>query len=263
AFVGCSNYPECRYTRPFATGEAAEGEAPSGDRELGRDAATGRAVALKNGRFGWYVELTPEPGADAKEKPPRASLPKEWSVESLDLERGLRLLSLPREVGRHPEDGEPILAGLGRYGPYVQHGKTYASLDGIDDAFEVGLNRAVTLIAEKRAGGGARGRGAASQPLKALGAHPTRGDEMSVMPGRFGPYIKAGKLNVTIPKGTDPATLTLQAAAALVDAKAEAGGGAKPARGRKPAAAKAPAKQATQASAKKGAKAPAKARAKS
>ena len=148
-------------------------------------------------------------------------------------------MSLPREIGRDPTDGEAILAGLGRYGPYVQHGKTYASLESIEEAFEVGLNRAVTLIAEKRAGG-PRGRGAGAAALKALGPHPTRGDEMSVMPGRFGAYIKCGKVNATLPKGTDVETLTAEAAAKLVDAKA----GAEPsAKAKRPAAKKAPAKK--------------------
>ena len=213
AFIGCSNYPECRYTRPFATGEGGEGEAQSGDRELGVDPATGKPVWVKVGRFGPYVELSGD------EKPKRSSLPKGWSPGGLDLEQALRLLSLPREVGRDPTDGEPILAGLGRYGPYVQHGKTYASVDSIEDAFEIGLNRAVTLIAEKKAGG-PRGRGAAATPTRTLGPHPTRGDEISIMPGRYGAYIKAGKLNVTLPKGADVDSLTLEEAVRLVDAKA-------------------------------------------
>ncbi|MEO6340683.1 MAG: type I DNA topoisomerase, partial [Caulobacteraceae bacterium] len=152
SFVGCSNYPTCRYTRPLASPEGGEQQAESGDRELGQDPAGGRAISLKIGRFGPYVERATDPD-DPKEKPQRSSLPKGWTPASIDLAGALRLLSLPREVGRHPEDGEPILAGLGRYGPYVQHGKTYASVDSIDEAFEVGLNRAVTLIAEKRAGG--------------------------------------------------------------------------------------------------------------
>ena len=213
AFIGCSNYPDCRYTRPFATGEAVEGEAPAGDRELGVDPATGRPVLLKVGRFGPYVEL----GSD--DKPKRSSLPKGWTPGGLDLEQALKLLSLPREVGRDPQDGEPILAGLGRYGPYVQHGRTYASVDSIEDAFEIGLNRAVTLIAEKKAGG-PRGRGAGATPTRVLGPHPTRGDELSIMPGRYGAYIKMGKVNVTLPKGADVDSLSLEEAARLVDAKA-------------------------------------------
>ena len=246
AFIGCSNYPECRFTRPFATGEAAEGEAPAGDRELGVDPATGRPVLLKVGRFGPYVEL----GSD--DKPKRSSLPKGWTPGGLDLERALRLLSLPREVGRDPQDGEPILAGLGRYGPYVQHGKTYASVDSIEDAFEIGLNRAVTLIAEKKAGG-PRGRGAASTPTRVLGPHPTKGDEISIMPGRYGAYIKAGKVNVTLPKGADVDSLSLEEAARLVDAKAGVESVEKKAK-RAPAKAKPAAKPATASKAKTAAK---------
>ncbi len=234
AFIGCSNYPECRFTRPFGV-EGAEGEAGPADQELGLDPDSGRPVRLKVGRFGPYVEL------EGGDKPRRASLPREWPASGLDLVQALKLLALPREVGRAPEDGEPILANLGRYGPYVQHGKTYASLGGIDEVWEVGINRAVTLIAEKRAGAG-RGRGAAAQPLKVLGAHPTRGDELSVMPGRYGAYIKAGKVNVTLPKGTDLDALTLEQAARLVDAKAgvdgvEAKAARSGARGAKPKAA--------------------------
>ena len=137
---------------------------------------------LKIGRFGPYVEET------AQDKPRRSSLPKGWQPADLDLEKALRLLSLPRAVGADPRDGQPILAGLGRYGPYVQHGKTYASLSDIEEVFEVGLNRAVTLIAEKRAGGGRPQRGQASA-LKDLGAHPETGEPVRVLSGRFGPYI--------------------------------------------------------------------------
>ena len=268
AFVGCSNYPECRFTRPLAQPEGGEGAAPAGDRELGHDPATGWPVWLKVGRFGPYVELTnPTPPAPAEppskgkgkappaEKPKRSSLPKGWTQESLDLEQALRLLSLPRTVGPHPEDGEPILAGLGRYGPYVQHGKTYASVDSIEDAFEVGLNRAVSLIAEKRSGGAGRGRGGA--PLKELGAHPTSGEALTVMPGRFGAYIKAGKVNVTLPKGADVEALTLEQAARLVDAKAGVEAVEKKAARAKPAA-----QAAAKAKAKPAAKARPKARAK-
>ena len=268
AFVGCSNYPECRFTRPLAQPEGGEGAAPAGDRELGHDPATGWPVWLKVGRFGPYVELTnPTPPAPAEppskgkgkappaEKPKRSSLPKGWTQESLDLEQALRLLSLPRTVGPHPEDGEPILAGLGRYGPYVQHGKTYASVDSIEDAFEVGLNRAVSLIAEKRGGGAGRGRGGA--PLKELGAHPTSGEALTVMPGRFGAYIKAGKVNVTLPKGADVEALTLEQAARLVDAKAGVEAVEKKAARAKPAA-----QAAAKAKAKPAAKARPKARAK-
>ena len=127
----------------------------------------------------------------------------------------MRLLSLPREVGVSPDDGKPILAGLGRYGPYVQHDKTYASLANIEEAFEVGLNRAITLIAEKRAGGprGARGT---SAPLKELGDHPATGKPVRILAGRFGPYIKHEDTNANVPRGKDPQAVTLEEAVALL-----------------------------------------------
>jgi len=252
AFIGCSRYPECKYTRPVASPDASEGGADGGDRELGVDPATGQPVHLKIGRFGPYVETTP-PDAD---KPKRSSLPKGWSPASLDLEKALRLLALPREVGAHPEDGKMITAGLGRYGPFVQHAGTYANVTDIDEVFEVGLNRAVALLAEKRAG--RAGRGAATAPLKDLGAHPETGEPIQVMAGRFGPYVKSGKINATLPKGTAPEDLTLEDALPLLAAKAGAAPNAKKAAAKKPATAKKPA--AKKAPAKKPAakKAPAK-----
>jgi len=163
AFIGCSNYPECRFTRQLSANGAA-----SADKVLGKDPETGLDVAIKSGRFGTYLQLG---GAskDKEEKPKRAGIPKGWSLDDMTLESALKLLSLPREIGKSPEDGEPILAGIGRFGPYVQHGKTYANLDSSEDVFAIGLNRAVTLIAEKRANpskgrrfGGDPGRSSAS-----------------------------------------------------------------------------------------------------
>ena len=223
AFIGCSNYPECRFTRPLATPDGENGEAEVSDRELGVDPATGQAVWLKVGRFGPYVE---EANGD---KPKRASLPKGWPPATIDLEKALRLLSLPREVGTHPEDGEVILAGIGRYGPYVQHNGTYANLENADEVVEVGLNRAVAVLAEKRAGGGRPQRGAAAA-LKELGAHPEDGQPVRVLSGRFGPYIKHGSVNANVPKGSDPQALTLDEAVALLAERAAKGGGKKPAK---------------------------------
>ncbi len=233
SFIGCSNYPECRYTRGFG---AAANEAETGtDRDLGVDPSTGQPVQLKIGRFGPYVE-TANPG---EEKPKRSSLPKGWSPVSLTLEQAIRLLALPREVGMHPEDGKPITAGLGRYGPFVLHAGTYANVADIDEVFDVGLNRAVTLLADKRAGKFA-GRGQAAAPLKDLGAHPETGDPVHVMAGRFGPYVKSGKINATLPKGTAPEDLTMEQALPLLAAKA--GAAPKKKVPVKKAAAKAPAK---------------------
>ena len=217
AFIGCSRYPDCKYTRPVASPSAEDGSAESGDRELGVDPATGQPVQLKIGRFGPYVEMAPPDG----EKPKRSSLPKGWSPASLDLDRALKLLSLPRQVGVHPEDGKTISAGLGRYGPFILHDGTYANVSDIEEVFDIGLNRAVALLAEKRAGGG-RGRGAATTPLKDLGAHPETGEPIHVMAGRFGPYVKSGKINATLPRGTTPEDLTLEVALPLLAAKAGA-----------------------------------------
>ena len=232
AFIGCSNYPECRFTRQIAQGEGEEsGEAT--DKELGLDPVTGRSVWLKNGRFGPYVEMTAAEG----DKPARASLPKTWPPASIDLEKALRLLRLPREVGNHPEDGSMILAGIGRYGPYVQHAGTYANLESAEEVFEVGLNRAVAVLAEKRAGG--KFQRAAASALAELGAHPADGAPVRVLSGRFGPYIKHGSTNANLPKGREPASLTLDEAVALLAEREAKGGGKKPAK--KAAAKKAPA----------------------
>ncbi|HTK34191.1 MAG TPA: type I DNA topoisomerase [Caulobacteraceae bacterium] len=237
AFIGCSNYPECRFTRPIAAPEGGEEAAESGDRELGTDPVTGRPVWLKIGRFGPYVELAADP-SDAKAKPKRGSLPKGWPPASLDLEKALRLLNLPREVGLHPEDGQMILAGIGKYGPYVQHAGTYANLSSADEVFDVGLNRAVSVLAEKRAG--AKGGRTGPSALKDLGAHPATGEPVRVLSGRFGPYVNSGKINANVPKGTEPADLTMEQAVALLAERAAKGGGkARPARKAKAAPAKA------------------------
>ena len=256
AFIGCSNYPECRFTRQLATAEG-DGEAEAADKELGINPATGRAVWLKNGRFGPYVE---EPAAiDSGDKPKRSSLPKGWLPGAVDLEKALRLLALPREVGLHPDDGKKITAGLGRFGPFVLHEGTYANLENPEEVFDIGLNRAVALLADKRAGGGRPQRGQAAA-LADLGVHPEDGKPVKVLSGRFGPYIKHGDTNANVPKGADPAALTLEEAVVLLAERVAKGGGKKPAK--KTAAKKAPAKAPAKAKAADGAapakKAPAK-----
>ncbi|TAL30030.1 MAG: type I DNA topoisomerase [Phenylobacterium sp.] len=227
-FLGCSNYPECRHTRPLTVAEEGE-DGPTGDRELGIDPVTGETVFLKTGRFGVYVQL------GEGEKPKRSSLPKGWSAPDMDLEKGLRLLRLPREVGLHPEDGKPILAGIGRFGPFVLHEGTYANLPTADEVFEVGVNRAVDLIATKRAGR----RGGEAAALKDLGAHPVDGQPIRVLSGRYGPYIKHGSTNANVPRGADPLEVTLEQAVALIAEREAKGGGKKakkPARAAKPKA---------------------------
>jgi len=226
AFIGCSNYPECRFTRQLATSEG-DGEGEVADRDLGINPATGRAVWLKNGRFGPYVE---EPAAvDSGDKPKRSSLPKGWTPATLDLEKALRLLSLPREVGLHPDDGKKITAGLGRFGPFVLHEGTYANLENPEDVFDIGLNRAVAVLADKRAGGGRPQRGQAAA-LADLGVHPEDGKPVKVLSGRFGPYIKHGDTNANVPKGSDPAAMTLAEAVVLLAERVAKGGGKKPAK---------------------------------
>jgi DNA topoisomerase-1 len=230
AFVGCSNYPECRYTRQLA----ADGEATA-DRSLGQDPDTGRDVWVKAGRFGPYIQLGEQKDYEEGEKPKRAGIPKGTSPGDVELELALKLLSLPREIGKHPETGEPITAGLGRFGPFVKHEKTYASLEAGDEVFDIGINRAVTLIAEKIAKGPSRRFGA--DPGKAIGDHPTLGT-VTVKSGRYGAYVTAGGVNATIPAEFEKDTVTIAQAIALIDERAAKGGGKKPKKAAKPAKAK-------------------------
>jgi DNA topoisomerase-1 len=221
AFIGCSNYPECRYTRQLAeTGEKAP---PAEAKVLGTDPETGLEVTLRTGRFGPYVQLGEGNG---KEKPKRASIPKGTDPDSLELDRALALLALPREVGAHPETGKPILAGFGRYGPYVQHDGKYASLSSPEEVFEVGLNRAVSLLAEKAANRRPRG----ASVIKELGEHPSLGGKVQVLSGRYGPYVKHGKVNATLPKDIEPEQTTIEQAVELIAARSAKGTGKRPAR---------------------------------
>ena len=227
AFIGCSNYPDCRYTRPLGVADETEAELAGEGRLLGHD--NGDPITLRTGRFGPYVQRG-EATAEVP-KPPRASLPKGWSIDAIDLEKALMLLSLPRPVGPHPEDGELVEAGIGRYGPFVKHGRKYANLPDVDEVFTIGMNRAVEVLAAKKA----RGR-AAPEPLRKLGAHPD-GGEIAVFEGRYGPYVKWEKVNATLPKDVTPEAVTLEQALELVNAKAGAKGKKKTAKA-KPAAKK-------------------------
>ena len=236
-FVGCGRYPECRYTRPIG-GEAAEG----GDRVLGED--NGDEISLRSGRFGPYVQRGE--ATEENKKPKRASLPKGWQADEMTLEKALTLLSLPRVIGEHP-DGGAISSNFGRFGPYIMHKgpedakPVYANLKDPTDVFEIGMNRAVELLAEKRANPG-RGRGAAAKPLKELGEHPESGGAIAIMEGRYGPYVKWEKVNATLPKDVTPETVTLDMAVALIAEKAAKSGGKKTA-AKKPAAKKTTAKK--------------------
>ncbi len=221
AFIGCSNYPECNFTRQMTPG--ANGGV-NGTKVLGEDPVTGLEVSLRGGRFGPYLQLGETSKEKDAEKPKRAGLPKGLAPDDVDLEKALALLALPREVGMHPEDGEPIVAGIGRFGPYVKHGKTYANIDSNEDVLTVGLNRAVSLIAEKKANPG-RGRRFGGDPGKSLGDHPDQGGPIVVKNGRYGPYVSHAGVNATLPSDMTPDTVTLEQAIGLLEARIAKGGG--------------------------------------
>ncbi len=242
AFIGCSNYPECRYTRPI-TGEVEGGDIAGPDgKELGYD-ELGQKVTLRSGRFGPYVQLGDV--TEEEPKPKRASIPKGVDLENVDLKMALDLLSLPRFIGEHP-DGGKVSSAIGRYGPYVmwempiEEGKKtarkiYANIKDAEEVFIIGMNRAVELIAEKMAKGG---RGTAATPIKELGEHPTEGGPVNVMDGRYGPYVKWAKINATLPKELEPADVTMERALELIEAKAATKGKRKKPAPKKKAAAK-------------------------
>jgi DNA topoisomerase-1 len=221
AFVGCSRYPECSYTRQLTPG--ANGDTAT--KLLGKDPITGEDVTLRGGRFGPYVQLG-EGNRDTKEKPKRSGLPKGLAPDDVDLQVALGLLSLPRDVGKDPESGEMIIAGIGRFGSYVKLGKTYANLEPGDDVLNIGLNRAVTLIAEKKANPG-KGRRFGADPGRSLGEHPDKGGPIIVKNGRYGAYVSHDGVNATLPSEKTLDTVTLEEAVALIDARIAAGGGKK------------------------------------
>jgi len=194
-----------------------------GPKSLGADPATGQQVYVQHGRFGHYVQLGENPPrvkGKAAEKPKRASLPGGVSASAVTLDEALRLLSLPRELGAHPEDGEIVVAAIGRFGPYVKHGDEFRSLEDTDDVYTVSIERALELLkAPKKS----RRRTATKTVLRSLGAHPQTGGEVKLMEGRYGPYVTDGQVNASVPKGSDPASLTLESAVALLKARAEAG----------------------------------------
>ena len=254
AFIGCSNYPECRYTRPLVA-PGAEGENTAafaeGQRSLGTDPETGQEVTLRRGPYGLYVQLG-EGGTDDKGKPTkprRASLTRDMDPERLDLEKALALLSLPRVVGRDPETGGEITAGIGRFGPYIKLGATYQSLEPGDDVLSLGMNRAMELLAKARA------------KVRLLGNHPKDGAPVEIRKGRFGPYALHGKIVANLPRGVEMETVTLEEAVALLaekgkemkpkGAKAGARGAAKRATTAKPAEEEAPKPAARKAVARK------------
>ncbi|WP_286830880.1 MULTISPECIES: type I DNA topoisomerase [Kordiimonas] len=233
AFIGCSNYPECGYTRQFGNKGDADGDGNADEpATLGNDPESGEPISIRTGRFGPYIQV----GEAVKgEKPKRASIPKDIDTGDVDLEKALALLSLPREIGAHPEDGKMITSAIGRYGPYVAHDGTYAKLQSSEEVFTVGLNRAVSLVADAKAK-----KGGGKTVLKELGEHPDDGDAVRVLDGRYGPYVNHKRTNATLPKGTEPESVTLEQALEWLAAKATK---KKPAAKKKAAAKKAPAKK--------------------
>ena len=239
AFIGCSNYPDCRFTRPFGPpGTESSAIGPDG-KLLGHDGED--PISLRDGRYGPYVQrgnLTEE-----NPKPQRMSIPKTWAIDELTFEKAVQLLSLPREIGPHPEDGVLIESSIGRFGPYVKHGTMYANITDIDEVWTIGMNRAVEELAKKAARGG---RGAAATPLLELGEHPSEGGPVNVMSGKYGPYVKWGKVNATIPKEVEPEKVTMDMAVALITEKAPSKKKSttkKKAAAKKPATKKLPAKK--------------------
>ena len=233
-FYGCSAYPECDYTRPLSGGNE------EGPTVLGLDPASGQNILLMNGRYGWYVQIgeTPE---DKKIKPRRATWPKAVPVENPSLDFALKLLSLPREVGKHPETGKPIVANIGRFGPYLLHDAKFKSIPKTDDVYTIELPRALEVLVMERAprGGNAEAAG------KPLGNHPEDGKPLTLLNGRYGWYVKHGTVNATLPKDIDPEAITLDEALELVAARAAKGPATKKKAAPKKAAAKAAPKKTT------------------
>ena len=238
SFVGCSNYPDCKFTRQMtANGEAASA-VPAEGIELGVHPDTGEKVTRRQGRFGPYLQLGEVPEG-SKEKPKRASIPRAFDPVDIDLDTALKFLSLPRQIGLHPETQTPIVSNFGRFGPFILHDGTYVNLESAEEVFTVGINRAVDMLAAKKAKGfSPRGRAAA---LKDLGAHPDGTGTVQVFNGKYGAYVKHGKINATLPKDKTPETITLDEAVALIAEREAKGPGKKPAR--KAVAKKSPAKK--------------------
>jgi len=205
AFVACSNYPDCKYTQKFGQGgEQAQSEGPQD---------LGNGILLKSGRFGPYVERGDK----------RASIPKDVPADDVTIDVAERLLSLPREIGPHPETGKPITASIGRYGPYLAHDGKYAKLNSTAEVFETGMNAAVAKLADAASAGGRQRGGASREPIAVLGKHPASGGEIKVMAGRYGPYVTDGSTNATLPRGKEPKSVTLDEAVRLIDERAAKG----------------------------------------
>ncbi len=234
AFVGCSRYPDCRFTRPLAIDKGdGTGDGFDGTKTIGVDPVSSEVVSLRKGPYGLYLQLGE--GAEGL-KPKRVSLPRDLQADAVTLEIALQLLALPRDIGLHPTDGKQVQAGLGRFGPYIKHGTDYRSLAGTEDLLSVGINRAVDLLAQPK---GARRGGAPAKPLRAVGLHPADNKPIEAGVGRYGPFVKYGKTYANLPKDGDPETVTLEHAIRLIDERLAKSGGGKPRRSRSSAVKKA------------------------
>ena len=217
-FVGCSSYPECKYTRRLSHNGDDDGaeEMAAGPKLLGLDPATKLEISLRKGPYGPYVQLGEETVEGKKKiKPKRTSIPRGFVVADIDLATAIKLIGLPRDIGQHPEDQVMMQAGIGRFGPFVKHGGTYVSLPDAQEVLSVGVNRAVALLAEK----GTRRGGQTATPIRELGNHPEDDKPVNMYKGRYGPYVKHGRTNASIPKGREPDTVTLAEAIDLLNAR--------------------------------------------
>ncbi|MCC7048559.1 MAG: topoisomerase DNA-binding C4 zinc finger domain-containing protein, partial [Alphaproteobacteria bacterium] len=214
AFIGCANYPECKFTRPLAVMDGS-GEAGGliDKRELGPDPATAKPVSLRQGPYGPYVQLGEADPEKKDEKPKRVSLPKGMPPGEVTLERAVALLGLPRVVGKHPESHEDILAGIGRFGPYLKHAGVFKSIPKDEDVLTIGLNRAVDLLATA-------GKGRQRPPGREIGKHPQDQAPVTVHQGKYGPYVAHGKVYASLPRDMDEKDVTLDQAVALLAARA-------------------------------------------
>jgi len=228
AFIGCSNYPECKFTKKLSVAGSGDDDSDTalaaGPIALGIDEESSELVTIRKGPYGPYIQLgeapdkdTPKTKGKTNAKPKRVSVPKGMDPLAIDLEKGLGLLALPREVGQHPESGKLISAGIGRFGPYVESEKKYASIPADEDVLAIGINRAVDLLASAKSRGPGRNAG------KEIGSHPDDGKPVTLHSGRYGPYVKYGKINATVPAAMDPEQMTFEEAIALIAAKVAKG----------------------------------------
>jgi len=212
-FIGCSNYEDnkngCNFTMPLEHIDGSEsGGLTKYPIELGKEPGSNKGVKIKKGPYGLYVELSAK---SDKEKPKRMGIPKNLSADEINLDKALELLSLPRLIGQHPETKKDIYGGIGPFGPYIKHDNAYKSLKD-DDVLTIGLNRAVELVAQIKKRGSADDR--------ALGQHPKNKKKIFIKSGRYGPYIRFGSVNVSIPKNINEKEITIEEAVALIDKKA-------------------------------------------